>query len=288
VRSRRLGISLGVNLSPAGRKTCNFNCAYCQYGWTNFLERGVFPPPADVIDAVDRALADHPDVDTITVAGNGEPTLHPGFAPIADGLFQVRARRAPKAKLALLSNGSTLSRVDVKYSLAKFDTRCMKLDAGDMTTFRRVNAPGIPLARLIADLRSVGHLTLQSMFVRDAEGVVDNTTPRAVQAWLEAVDRVRPESVDIYTLARTPARDSLLAASAAVLEGIAAQVAMLGIRARVIAERSLPPRREFPRVRKPPSPTENPAIQRCAARRGRGAPPDPPGTPLAIGPPGAS
>src|SRR6266508_3536472 len=156
VRSRRLGRSLGVNLSPPGRKTCNFNCAYCQYGWTDFPVRGTFPSPAEVIDAVDCALARDPDIDTITVAGNGEPTLHPAFAPIAEGLFHVRARRAPHAKLALLSNGSTLNRLDVVYSLARFDTRCMKLDAGDATTFRRVNAPPMPLGRLIADLRSVG------------------------------------------------------------------------------------------------------------------------------------
>lgn len=235
VRSRRLGMSLGVNLSPPGRKTCNFNCAYCQYGWTDFPVRGAFPPSADVIEAVDRALVGNPDIDTITVAGNGEPTLHPEFAPIAEGLFRVRAQRAPKAKLALLSNGSTLDRIDVRYSLSRFGVRCMKLDAGDATTFRCLNAPGIPLARLLAGLRSVGHLTLQSMFVRDAEGVIDNTTPRALDAWLEAVDHVRPEHVDIYTLARTPARDSLRKVPAAVLETIAAQVARLGIRARVIA-----------------------------------------------------
>jgi wyosine [tRNA(Phe)-imidazoG37] synthetase (radical SAM superfamily) len=235
VRSRRLGRSLGVNLSPAGRKTCNFNCAYCQYGWTDFPVRGDFPAAADVIEAVDRALAQHPDVDTITVAGNGEPTLHPAFGPIAEGLFHVRARRAPNAKLALLSNGSQLTRLEVLNSLTRFDTRCMKLDAGDATTFRRMNAAGISLGRLIADLRSVGHLTLQSIFVRDTEGVVDNTTPRAVNAWIEAVDRVRPQNVDIYTLARRPARATLLAVPAAVLEGIAVRVAELGIPARVIA-----------------------------------------------------
>jgi wyosine [tRNA(Phe)-imidazoG37] synthetase (radical SAM superfamily) len=235
VRSRRLGMSLGVNLSPPGRKTCNFNCAYCQYGWTDFPVRGAFPRPEEVIEAVDRALVAHPDVDTITVAGNGEPTLHPGFAPIADGLFKVRAARAPKAKLTLLSNGSTLNRLDVVYSLARFDRRCMKLDAGDATTFRHVNAPGIPLARLIADLRKVARLTLQSMFVRDEEGVIDNTTPRAVAAWLEAVERVRPESVDLYSLARTPARDTLRPAPASLLEAIAARVTALGIGARVIA-----------------------------------------------------
>ena len=235
VRSRRLGRSLGVNLTPPGRKTCNFNCSYCQYGWTDFPARGEFPRPSDVIDAVDRALTKHPDVESITVAGNGEPTLHPAFGPIVEGLFAIRARRAPRAKLALLSNGSTLNRMDVVNSLPRFDTRCMKLDAGDVTTFRMVNAPAITLGRLIADLRSVGPLVLQSMFVRDEEGVVDNTTPRAVDAWLGAVDKIRPQSIDIYSLARKPARGTLRAVPRPVLDAIARRVSALDIPARVFA-----------------------------------------------------
>ena len=233
VSSRRFGRSLGVNLAPPERKTCNFNCAYCQYGWTEFPSRGEFPPPADVIDAVDKALERHPDVDVITLAGNGEPTLHPAFAPIVDGLCHLRARRAPKTKLVLLSNGSTLHRLDVVYSLARFDARCMKLDAGDATTFRLMNGASTPLSRVVADLRKVGRLTLQSMFVTDAEKTIDNTTPRAVGAWLEAVDRIRPEAVDIYTLARPPARGSLVAATRDTLDSIAARVISLGIPARV-------------------------------------------------------
>jgi wyosine [tRNA(Phe)-imidazoG37] synthetase (radical SAM superfamily) len=234
LESRRFGRSLGVNLAPAGRKTCNYNCAYCEYGWTPFPSTAVFPRPADVIAAVDEALARDPDVETITVAGNGEPTLHPAFAPIAEGLFDVRRRRAPKARLALLSNASTLGRLDVVYSLSRFDERCMKLDAGDATTFRLMNAAMIPLGRVIADLRAVGRLTLQSMFVRDRERTIDNTTARAVAAWLEAVDRIRPERVDVYTLARTPARASLVAAPRELLESIAARVSAIGIQARVL------------------------------------------------------
>ncbi len=235
VRSRRLGTSLGINLAPTGRKTCNYNCAYCQYGWTEFPAAGSFPRPSDVIDAVDAALAQTPDVESITVAGNGEPTLHPGFAPIAEGLFHVRNRRAPNAKLTLLSNGSTLNRLDVVYSLPRFDKRCMKLDAGDATTFRLMNAASISLGRLVSDLRSVGRLTLQSMFVRDADRMIDNTTPRAVTAWLDAVHQVRPASVDLYTLARPPARASLVPVPRAVLETIAARVTATGIPARVFA-----------------------------------------------------
>ena len=235
LESRRLGRSLGINLTPPGKKTCNYNCSYCQYGWTEFPAKGDFPPPHEVLAAVDHALTLHADVDSITVAGNGEPTLHPGFAKIADGLFALRNRRAPHAKLTLLSNGSTLNRLDVSYSLARFDTRCMKLDAGDATTFRLMNAASISLGRLLADLRAVGQLTLQSMFVRDADGVVDNTTPRAVNAWLEAVDRVRPIGVDLYSLARLPARGSLQRVPKHVLDEIATRVTALGIPSRVFA-----------------------------------------------------
>jgi wyosine [tRNA(Phe)-imidazoG37] synthetase (radical SAM superfamily) len=235
VLSRRLGRSLGVNLAPFGRKTCNFNCAYCQYGWTDFPPAKDFPRPADVVEAVDQALTIDPHVDSITVAGNGEPTLHPAFAPIVEGLWQVRAKRAPKAKLTLLSNSSTLNRLDVVYSLPRFDVRCMKLDAGDATTFRVMNAPTVSLGRVIADLKRVDHLTLQSMFVRDLDQVVDNTTPRAVAAWLDAVNTIRPTSVDLYSVARPPARATLLRVPPSVLEDIAIRVRALGVEARVFA-----------------------------------------------------
>jgi wyosine [tRNA(Phe)-imidazoG37] synthetase (radical SAM superfamily) len=235
VRSRRLGLSLGVNLAPAGCKACNFNCSYCQYGSTRFFGPRNWPRPGEVIEAVDKALAATPEVDHVTVAGNGEPTLHPGFSLIAEGLFHVRARRAPNAKLALLSNGSTLSRRDVYYSLSKFDVRSMKLDAGDATTFRLMNAGSVPFGRLIANLASVGNLTLQSMFVQDTEGVIDNTTRFPLDAWIEVVDRVRPRRVDVYTIARSPARPSLRKVAPAALEAIAARVVALGIPARVYA-----------------------------------------------------
>lgn len=229
--SRRFGHALGVNLAPAGRKACNYDCTYCEFGPSSLPRAGDFPQPAEVIDAVDQALATHGDVDTIIVAGNGEPTLHPGFAPIAQGLWDVRQRRAPHAKLALLSNGSTLTRLDVMYSLSRFDLRCMKLDAGDETTFRLMNAPMVSLGRLLADLRFVAELNLQSRFVRDAARGIDNTTPSAIEAWLEAVDRVRPASVDISPLKRP----ALPPVPEPDLEAIAARVRSLGVAATVYA-----------------------------------------------------
>jgi len=236
VASRRLGRTLGVNLAPAGGKACNFECAYCRYAWTEPPARGDWPDPSEVVGAVERALETCGPIDAITVAGNGEPTLHPAFAPIADGLFHARQRLAPNAKLTLLSNGSTLDRLEVLNALGRFDARTMKFDAGDATTFRLMNAAPVTLGRLVGNLRGVSRLTLQSRFVHDANGVVDNTTPAAVRAWLDAVRRIRPQEVEICTLDRTPAHSSSLQrVSTGVLEGIADQVRAMAVPARVFA-----------------------------------------------------
>jgi wyosine [tRNA(Phe)-imidazoG37] synthetase (radical SAM superfamily) len=236
VSSRRFGRTLGINLAPAGRKACNFECAYCRDAWTEGPARRDWPDPAEITGAVERALESCGDLDTISVAGNGEPTLHPAFAPIADRLFHARDRFAPNAKLTLLSNGSTLNRPEVLTALARFDERCMKLDAGDATTFRLMNGAPISLGRLIADLRAVSRVMLQSRFVHDAAGSADNTTPFAVDAWLGAVSRIRPLGVDIWTLDRTPPEgSSLQRVPVGVLEEIAARVRALAVPARVFA-----------------------------------------------------
>jgi wyosine [tRNA(Phe)-imidazoG37] synthetase (radical SAM superfamily) len=235
VMSRRFGRTLGVNLAPPGRKACNFECTYCRSPWTEPPARSDWPDPAAVFDAVERALESCGELDAIAVAGNGEPTLHPAFVPIADALFHARTRLAPHAKLALVSNGSTLNRPEVVNALRRFDARHIKLDAGDATTFRLMNGAPIPLGRLVGSLRAVRRLTLQSMFVHDVQGIVDNTTPSAVHAWLEAVRRIRPDGVDICTLDPTQTRGPLRRVSEGVLDDIAAQVRALAVPARVFA-----------------------------------------------------
>lgn len=233
VRSRRLGRSLGVNLAPGRQKVCNFNCAYCQYGPTGTIGSVHWPHHDDVIGAVDAALAADPAVDSITLAGNGEPTLHPAFARIVDGLVEARDRRAPNVRLSILSNASTLNRLDVVHGLMRLDERYMKLDAGDATTLLRMNACPVSLGRLIMDLRELGAITLQSMFVRDTAGEIDNTTPEAVSAWVDAVREIKPDAVHVYSLDRTPARRTLTKVDAPALDAIAARVSALGIATRV-------------------------------------------------------
>lgn len=241
VRSRRLGASLGVNILPAHRKVCNFNCAYCQYGWTRERENGIapgdWPAPVDVGDAVRLALralkVAGKAVDHLTLAGNGEPTLHPRFAEIVERLRTVRDQEWPGARLAVLSNGGTLDRPAVVAALKRIDDPYVKLDTADPDLFRKLNGarPGFGVSADV--LRNLPHLTIQSLFTRDEAGLIDNTTPEALQAWIEALKRIRPSRVHVYSLDRAPAWGKLQIVPRAELEAIAMRVRSQGIPAEV-------------------------------------------------------
>jgi wyosine [tRNA(Phe)-imidazoG37] synthetase (radical SAM superfamily) len=244
VRSRRLGRSLGVNLLPARRKTCNMNCAYCQFGWTRGAARyrgeGSGWPSASHVEAavaarLKGAAAREEILDRLTVAGHGEPTLHPEFEEIAERLCRVRDRLAPRIKLAILSNSTTAGRIDVRRGLALFDERHMKLDAGDSITYSRINGPGVSVASVVDALRDLPRVTVQAMFVRDVEGVVDNSGDGAIHEWLAAIDAIQPASVEIYTIDRSPAMPDLRPVGVRRLKEIAARVHTLGIPAGVFA-----------------------------------------------------
>lgn len=232
VRSRRLGSSLGINVFPPGRKICNFNCAYCQYGWTRHPGAAVsgvdWPAPADIAHAARRALrklhaASQP-IDRVTLAGNGEPTLHPLFGEVVERLVLVRDEIMPSARLALLSNASTLERRAVLEALRWVEDTYLKLDAADPGVFRRLNgAPG-GLLPPFATLGPMPRVTIQSLFTRDDTGRIDNTTPPALDMWLGALRIIRPAAVHIYTIDRDPAWSALRPISRAGLNAIAARV----------------------------------------------------------------
>lgn len=241
VRSRRLGASLGVNILPAHRKVCNFNCAYCQYGWTRERESGIpaeeWPSPIAVAEAVRHALralkANGNHVDHITLAGNGEPTLHPAFAEIVERLRLVRDGEWPGVRLAVLSNGGTVKRAEILAALKRIDDPYVKLDTADAMTFRKLNGAARGLAIPVEVLRTLPHLTIQALFTRDDSGTIDNTTSEAINGWIEALKRIRPMSVHVYSLDRAPAWGKLQVVPRPELEAIAARVRAEGIHAQV-------------------------------------------------------
>jgi wyosine [tRNA(Phe)-imidazoG37] synthetase (radical SAM superfamily) len=233
VRSRRLGRSLGINVLPRGTKTCNFNCCYCQYGWTPPATRrraeGAWPSPVALAAAVDVALARHHDVDRLTLAGNGEPTLYPMLGELVERLNEVRAVRAPHARLAILSNSSTADDPRVASALGQFDECYMKLDAGDADTLRAVNSSPVPLARIVNALSGLRGIILQSLFVHDPRRRMDNTAPARLARWLEAVRRIEPVAVHVYSIDREPAWYQLQRVPPEELRRIARKVEAEGI-----------------------------------------------------------
>ena len=238
VRSRRLGLSLGVNLLPRHQKICTFNCSYCQYGWTRngaTSAADAWPDAAAVarsVTATLERLKTHGDrIDRLTLAGHGEPTLHPQFADVVDALLRVRDQLAPDLPVAILSNSSTPNSAAVSATLRRLDERYMKLDAGDATLLRRVNAAAIPFDQIVEGLRRLPDIVIQTMFVRDRLSRIDNTGDLAVSVWVATLAAIHPKAVHIYTIDRAPAWPYLQPVAAARLHDIARRAQAAGLTA---------------------------------------------------------
>lgn len=245
VSSRRLGVSLGINLLPVARKVCNFNCIYCECGWTHEQKEGntLFPSRGEVSTALARKLAEMKESgikpDVITFAGNGEPTLHPDFPGIIDDTIGIRDRFFPDTEIAVLSNSSTITIPGIREALMKVNKNILKMDSGFDLTVRVHNQPrvNIKVTELIENLKSFnGRLIIQTLFLRGTyKGrTIDNTTPVELDAWLKAVDMIKPSEVMIYTISRdTPDGGSLRKVPLPELKEIAARVRKLGIETQV-------------------------------------------------------
>jgi len=177
-------------------------------------------------------------IDRITVAGHGEPTLHPAFDEIAERLSRARDTVAPRVRLAVLSNSTTAAWPDVRRGLSRFDERYMKLDAGDPFTYRQINGPGTSLTDVVDALTDLPQIVLQAMFVDDTAGRVNNTGEGTVCEWLAAVERIQPEAVHVYTIDRDPALGSLRPVGPIRLKEIAGQVRAVGFRTEVFPVRT--------------------------------------------------
>ena len=239
VRSRRLGLSLGVNLLPLECKLCSFNCIYCECGWTEKGHKAAFNKREDVA----RLLADKlfemvnadnaPDV--ITFAGNGEPTMHPRFEEVIDDTLALRDELCPGAKVSVLSNATQLHREEVCRALSRVDNNILKLDSAFDATVRRMNNPQSP-AYSVRDTvermkRFGGRMILQTMFLRGECGgaTIDNTTEEEVAAWLALADEIRPRQVMVYSLDRDTPCQTLEKVPREELLAIASRVEALGI-----------------------------------------------------------
>jgi wyosine [tRNA(Phe)-imidazoG37] synthetase (radical SAM superfamily) len=244
VRSRRLGLSLGINLLPLHAKYCSFNCIYCECGWTPKHRENPpeFPSREEVSRYLEQRLqqlaAESHLPDAITYAGNGEPTLHPEFAAIVDDTMTLRDRYAPAARVTVLSNASTIHLPEVFKALKKIDNNILKLDAGLERMFGLINNPvePVPFRSLVGNLAKFeGDVIIQSMFLRVLfKGeTIDNTTPEEVEAWLKHLAVIRPKMVMIYPIARETPVHGLEKIGPDELERIAEKVRQIGLKVQV-------------------------------------------------------
>ena len=218
VKSRRLGVSLGVNLLPTNSKVCSFDCIYCECGWTpkKREQKVELPSREKVAENLKEKLknmqltGELPDV--ITFAGNGEPTLHPKFAEIIDDTIALRNQFAPDCRIAVLSNSTMIHREPVFQALLKIEDNILKLDSAIAKTVELLDCPvgRFDLQRVIAQLKRFGNQAIiQTLFVRGEHKnqTIDNTTEEELNAWLEVIKDIRPRQLMIYSIDRdTPAQ----------------------------------------------------------------------------------
>ena len=236
VHSRRLGLSLGINLMPPDGKICTFDCLYCECGF-NAERRTRSPHPSRevVAEALERQLiAMHNEgqlPDVLTFAGNGEPTSNPHFAGIIDDTIRLRNRWCPEAKISVLSNSTFIGRQDIREALMKVDNNILKLDTVDNEYIRRVDRPTQPsydVKKIIEHLKWFnGHVIIQTMFMK-GDGT-DNTSEQYVAPWLEALRNIKPQSVMIYTIDRETPDQKLQKATPEELDAIRNRVIAIGI-----------------------------------------------------------
>lgn len=232
IHSRRLGVSLGINLLPPDGKLCSFNCVYCECGLNEERRTNTrLPGREETREALRQKLVEmraeglKPDV--ITFAGNGEPTLHPDFGGIIDDTIALRDELCPSAKIAVLSNATMIRRPEVFRALSQVDDNILKLDSVLDSRIRQIDVPNLPnfsfeeLKKQFC--RFEGNLIIQTMFLRgEVNGEpVDNMTEEEIAGWLDALREIRPKQVMIYTIDRETPLKGLRKASPEDLDGIA-------------------------------------------------------------------
>jgi wyosine [tRNA(Phe)-imidazoG37] synthetase (radical SAM superfamily) len=239
VHSRRLGVSLGINLAPADGKHCSFDCIYCECGF-NADHRPHLPLPTreEVRTALEARLTEMaqkgPKPDVLTFAGNGEPTAHPHFPEIIEDTLALRDRFFPEAKVSVLSNSTFIARPAVFEALCKVDNNILKLDTVDVDYIQTVDRPNghYDLPLILERLKAFqGKVIIQTMFMKGLFNgrEVDNTSDRYVLPWIEAVKQIAPRQVMIYTIDRETPDHDLQKASHEELDRIVALLKTEGI-----------------------------------------------------------
>ncbi|ANU59260.1 MULTISPECIES: radical SAM protein [Bacteroides] len=239
IHSRRLGVSLGINLLPDDGKVCSFDCIYCECGFNaERRTKKLLPTREEVRTALEEKLKDMqangPAPDVLTFAGNGEPTAHPHFPEIIEDTLALRDKYFPKAKVSVLSNSTFIDRPAVFEALNKIDNNILKLDTVDEEYIHLLDRPNgkYSVKKIIERMKEFeGNCIVQTMFLKGSyQGKdVDNTSDKYVLPWIEAVKEIAPRQVMIYTIDRETPDHNLQKATHEELDRIVALLEKEGI-----------------------------------------------------------
>jgi len=243
IHSRRLGVSLGINLLPADGKCCSFDCIYCECGFNHdFVPKQKLPTREEVKEALEAQLikmkAEGPTPDVFTFAGNGEPTLNPHFPEIIEDTIALRDRYFPNAKVSVLTNATQIVRQNVFDALCKVDNNICKLDTISNDYIRQVDRPNAnyDVDKIIAKLKDFGNrCIIQTMFMKgEYEGAsTSNVSEDFVAPWLETIKAIQPREVMIYTIDRETPAQGLEKATHEELDAIGERVREMGLLCKV-------------------------------------------------------
>lgn len=240
IHSRRLGVSLGVNLMPNDGKVCSFDCVYCEAGY-NSQGKGTtgLPTRNKVREDLELKLRDMHNnkepLNVITFSGNGEPTLHPEFPGVVDDIIELRDKFYPEAKVSVLTNSTRIFNSSIAEALKKVDNNILKLDSAIESTMRLIDQPAskdFTVERLIEGLKQFsGSGIIQTMILRGEHNgqVVDNTTPQEIEALIKAYREIQPKEVMIYSLDRSTPEEKLIKVEKKELDLIATRIKEAGI-----------------------------------------------------------
>jgi wyosine [tRNA(Phe)-imidazoG37] synthetase (radical SAM superfamily) len=245
VPSRRLGRSLGVDIVPC--KVCTLDCVYCQLGGTSqkTVERKEYVPVEHVLAECRKKLNQGLEADFVTVSGSGEPTLNSRLGELIEGIKKIT-----QIPVAVLTNGTLLSREDVRENCARADVVLPSLDAADEQTFQKINRPhkDISIEKQIAGLSAFGsefpgRIWLEVFLV---EGL--NTGTEQITKIRDAIEQIRVDKIHLNTAVRPTAQPDIRRLDASKMQAIAK---LLGPKAEVVADLSAERKGIAPTIREP-------------------------------------
>lgn len=247
IHSRRLGISLGINLQPGDGKVCSFDCVYCECGLNaDHRPKEKRPSRESVQTALEEKLkqmAEENQVpDVLTFAGNGEPTGHPDFLNIIRDTIALRDQYCPKAKVSVLSNATFCAKPSVHEALMLVDNNILKLDTVDDDYIQKVDRPAQATYKaqdIVEAMKAFnGHCIVQTMFMNGTIGEKENGTNAVsacnlleayIKPWMDALKEINPQQVMIYTIDRETPIKGLEKATPEELNAIRDRVIAMGI-----------------------------------------------------------